>query len=187
MKFSKIFTPRAVIIILIIAFLLGIVGSVLVSCVERLIYPKKYDEIVAKYAEKYAVPQELVFAVIKAESGFDADAVSHVGAIGLMQIIPSTCEWLAEYHLSENASTLSLYDAETNIRYGVYYLQYLFSRFGSWEKALIAYNWGEGNLSDFLEDEGYTDGDYYSIPVRETRNYVKKVMNYWETYKKLYK
>ena len=187
MRFSKVFNPRTIIIIIVIAFLLGIIGSVLVSCIERLIYPKNFSEYVIKYSEKYAVPSDLVFAIIKAESNFKSDAVSHVGAIGLMQIMPSTCEWLAKYHLGENGSALSLYDPETNIRYGVYYLQYLFSRFGSWEKAIIAYNWGEGNLSSFLEDNEYVEGKYRTIPVKETRNYVSKVVRFWNKYDELYK
>lgn len=187
MRFSKIFTPRIIITIIILAFLLGIIGTVLTSCVEKLFYPKHYDEYVLKYAEKYAVPSNLVFAVIKAESNFDSDAISHVGAMGLMQIMPSTCEWLSQYHLNESASSLSLYDPETNIKYGTYYLQYLFSKFGSWEKAIIAYNWGEGNFADFIDTKGYTEGNYSSIPIRETRNYVKKVMNFWEKYNEFYK
>ena len=81
MKLSKIFNPRVVIIILLLAFLLGIIGSVLISCVERVIYPRNYSEYVTKYAEKYGVPTNLVYAVIKTESGFDSNAVSRVGAI----------------------------------------------------------------------------------------------------------
>ena len=187
MKFSKIFTPRIIITIIILAFLLGIVGTMLTSCVERLFYPRHYSEYVMKYSDKYAVPSELVFAVIKAESKFDSDAVSHVGAVGLMQILPSTCKSIAQYHFGEDSSLVNLYDPETNIRYGVYYLQYLFSMFGSWEKAIIAYNWGPGNLSNFLNSNDYTEGNYKSIPVKETRNYVNKVMRYWEKYNELYK
>lgn len=187
MRFSKIFNPRIIVIILILSFLLGMLASILTSCVEKIFFPQNYSEYVLKYAEKYAVPKELIFAVIKAESNFKSDAVSHAGAIGLMQIMPSTCEWLAEYHLDEDISALSLYDPETNIRYGVYYLQYLFSKFGSWEKAIIAYNWGEGNFNDFLNNNEYIEGEYSSIPIRETRNYVKNVIHYRDKYKQLYK
>ena len=187
MRLSKIFNPRVVIIILLLAFLLGIIGSVLISCVERLIYPRNYSEYVTKYAQKYGVPENLVYAVIKTESGFDSNAVSRVGAVGLMQILPSTGEWLAKYHLNDSFTSISLYDPQTNIKYGVYYLQYLFSRFGSWEKAIIAYNWGEGNFSNFLQSNGYDEGEYSSIPVKETRNYVNKVMHHFKKYNKLYK
>ena len=104
-----------------------------------------------------------------------------------MQLMPKTAEWLATTYFGESAKDISLYDPEVNIRYGVYYLQYLFSRFGSWEKAIIAYNWGEGNFTSHLQEHGYTEGNFRSIPVRETRNYVKKVTNYWEKYKNIYK
>ena len=134
----------------------------------------------------YSVPEELVFAIIKVESNFDPNVVSSKGAIGLMQMLPSTYKWLST-KLKEEYDEAKLYDPETSIKYGTYYLQYLYSRFGSWEKAIIAYNWGEGNFEEFIEDNGYTEGDYNSIPVTETRNYIKKVMRYWEKYNELYK
>lgn len=183
---SKIFKARTVLIILLISILLGFICNVLFTCIDRLIYPETYYDSVMKYSEEYSVPAELVFAVIKVESNFKTNAVSSVGAIGLMQIMPSTHKWLAS-KLGESTLTALLYDADTNIKYGTYYLQYLYTKFGTWEKAIIAYNWGEGNFSEFLEQHGYSEGNYSSIPVRETRNYVKKVMHHWEKYNELYK
>lgn len=176
---------RIFVIILILALVLGIVANFVIDAIYRLIYPEDYQIIVEKYAKKYSVPKELVFAVIKVESNFDPNVVSSAGAMGLMQMLPSTYEWLTS-KLGDEYSQDALYDPETNIKYGTYYLQYLYSRFGSWEKAIIAYNWGEGNFSDFLASEGYTEGDYNSIPAEETRNYVKKVMHHWKKYKELY-
>ena len=187
MRISKIFTPRSIVLILIISFALGIISSVLISCTERIFFSREYNEHVEKYSSKYGVPKELVYAVIKAESNFESDAVSRVGAVGLMQLMPSTYEWLAQYHFNEDIKADALYDPETNIKFGVYYLQYLFSKFGSWEKAVIAYNWGEGNFANFLDSNEYEKGNYKSIPVKETRNYVSKVMRYWEKYNNLYK
>ena len=103
-----------------------------------------------------------------------------------MQMIPSTYEFLSK-KLGETPVTSLLYDPQTNIKYGAYYLQYLYARFGSWELALAAYNWGEGNLSSYISENGYTEGDYKKIPVKETRNYVKKVLYLWEKYEQLYK
>lgn len=185
MELKRIFNTKAVLILLAAAIVLGIFGDLILSGIERLIYPHGYGEAVEKYADKYGVPKELIFAVIKAESNFESSAKSSAGAIGLMQIMPSTHEWLAG-KLGEPALTALLYDPDTNIKYGAYYLKYLYSRFGSWEKAIIAYNWGEGNFSNFLEKEGYTEGKYNTIPVRETRNYVKRVLSYWEAYNELY-
>lgn len=182
---SKIFNTRTVLAILLVSILLGFFCNVLFTCIDRLIYPETYYDSVMRYSNEYAVPSELVFAVIKVESNFKSNAVSSAGAIGLMQIMPSTHKWLAS-KLDEPALTSFLYNADTNIKYGTYYLRYLYSRFGSWEKAIIAYNWGEGNFSEFLEQYGYNEGDYDSIPVRETRNYVKKVMHHWKKYEQLY-
>lgn len=181
----KIFKTSSVLIILVISILLGSLFGLIFDAIEKGTYPTKYSDIVSKYSREHSVPEELVFATIKVESNFDPEAVSHVGAIGLMQMLPSTCEWLAG-KLGEEFDPDMLYDPETNIKYGTYYLQYLYSRFGSWEKASIAYNWGEGNFSRFLEEHGYRHGDYSSIPVKETRNYVEKVNKAKIKYQNLY-
>lgn len=186
MRQNKIFNTRTVLIIVISAILIGFVGNVLISCVERLIYPQTYSDEVIKYANEHSVPVELVFAIIKVESNFNTRAVSSAGAVGLMQMLPSTYEWLAELRQEPIVPSL-LYDAQVSISYGTYYLRYLYAKFGSWEKVIIAYNWGEGNFSRFLEINGYEEGDYDSIPVKETRNYVKKVMHHWEKYQDIYK
>lgn len=186
MRLSKIFTPKAIILCLILAILLASAINLLIICVERIIYPEDYYELVTEYSEKYAIPKELMFAIIKTESNFDKNATSRAGAIGLMQMIPSTYEFLSK-KLGETPVTSLLYDPQTNIKYGAYYLQYLYARFGSWELALAAYNWGEGNLSSYISENGYTEGDYKKIPVKETRNYVKKVLYLWEKYEQLYK
>ena len=62
---------------------------------DKIEYPRDYVEYVRKYSYKYGVDENMIFAIIKAESGFDKDAESRVGAIGLMQIMPSTGEWIA--------------------------------------------------------------------------------------------
>ena len=185
MKSSRLRDGRVFILILILALVLGVVANAVIDTIYRWVFPEKYHSIVNKYAEQHSVPEQLVFAIIKVESNFDPSVVSSAGAMGLMQMLPSTYEWLTT-KLGDNYSKDDLYDPETNIRYGTYYLQYLYSRFGTWEKAIIAYNWGEGNFSEFLDNDGYTEGDYDSIPVTETKNYVKKVMHHWEKYKELY-
>lgn len=181
----KIFNTSSVLIILVISILLGFFFSLITSTIEKGTYPKKYSDFVSKYAREYSVPEEIVYATIKIESNFDPDVVSHAGAIGLMQMIPSTCEWLSG-KLGDEFDPNMLYDPETNIKYGTYYLQYLYSRFGSWEKASIAYNWGEGNFSKFLEEHGYRHGDYSSIPVKETRSYIEKVTKAKIKYQTIY-
>ena len=176
---------KTIITILIVLIVFGIFANLLLSCIERLVYPEDYYDIVVKYSNEYSVPAALTFAVIKVESNFDKNAKSSAGALGLMQMMPSTYEWLAT-KFNETPVTSLLFVPEVSIKYGTYYLQYLYSKFGTWEKALIAYNWGENNFKKHLDEYGYTEGNYGSIPVTETRNYVRKVIHLWEKYKKLY-
>lgn len=182
---AKIFRTPVVLLILICSILFGFIADIILTGIDRLIYPEDYHELVSKYAAENSVPEELVFAIIKVESNFQSDAKSHAGAIGLMQMIPSTFEWLASRR-GEIAHPAMLYDPEVNIKYGTYYLQYLYLKFGTWERVLIAYNWGEGKFMSFIEEHGYTDGDYNSIPVSETRAYVQKVLHHWQKYNELY-
>ncbi len=178
--------PRLIVLFVIFAILFGFLCDAVIDAVERFVYPEDYKDLVLKYSEEYSVPHDLVFAVIKTESDFESDAVSSAGAIGLMQMLPETHAWLAS-KLDEPAYDSMLYNPEVNIKYGTYYLQYLYSRFGTWEKALIAYNWGEGNLSRYLEDNEYNEGDYSSNAFpRETQNYVKKVLHHRERYEDIY-
>ena len=181
----KIYDSKSVLTILIVAIIIGLLLNAIFTCIERLVYPDDYYDTVMKYSEKHNVPSHLVFAVIKVESDFDNRAKSSAGAMGLMQLLPSTYEWLAEIN-GDIAFTTALYDPEINIKYGTYYLQYLYAKFGTWEKALVAYNWGEGRLAQFIEENGYEEGDYSLIPARETRSYVKKVLHHWEKYTELY-
>ena len=137
-----------------------------------------FATLIEKYSDEYNVPKELVFAVIKVESGFDPEAESSVGALGLMQMMPKTFEWLTgEEHLDEHLSFKKLTDPEVSIRYGTYYLRYLYLKFENWDTVLAAYNGGEGNVAKWLADPEYSDGNgnLTYIPFEETRNYVEKV------------
>lgn len=158
---------------------------------QKQLYPRHYTEYVTRYAEKYDVPANLIYAVIDTESGFRADAISSVGAVGLMQLMPVTFEWLTEYQLRENLPARNISDPETNVRYGVFYLRWLYDRYGHWEEACAAYNAGHGKVDKWLQDNELTDKDgrllLDRIPVGETRAYVKKVENAYNAYARLYR
>ncbi|WP_250278238.1 lytic transglycosylase domain-containing protein [[Clostridium] colinum] len=140
------------------------------------ILPIKYERIIEKYAKKYNIEKSLVFAVINAESRFNKNAVSNKGAIGLMQIMPETGEWLAKKIDIKEFSENMLYDPETNIKLGTYYLSYLLEKFEDETLALCAYNAGSTNVYRWLNNEKYTkDGNIHTIPFKETNNYVKKI------------
>lgn len=129
-----------------------------------------FGDIIHEKSEKYDVDPALVAAVIEQESRFHKNAVSPVGARGLMQLMPRTGRWMG---------ARDLYDAEQNIDAGVKYIKYLDKRFnGNLKNTIAAYNAGEGNV---LRYNGIP-------PFRETQQYVKKVLgNYDRRQKQLKK
>ena len=121
-----------------------------------------FGELIWEKSKKYDVDPALVAAVIEQESRFKPRAKSHVGAKGLMQLMPRTGRWMG---------ARNLYDPEQNVDAGVKYIAYLDKRFkGDTKKIIAAYNGGEGNVMR-----------YKGIPpFRETRTYVKKVMKNYD-------
>lgn len=150
----------------------------------RLDYPA---EIMASSVE-FNLDPYLVAAVIHCESGNRPAVVSAKGAVGLMQIMPDTGGWIAAKLGITDFTEAMLTDPSLNIRLGCWYLHYLLNRFeGVRSHALAAYNAGPGNLTKWLEDEAYSqDGRLTQIPFTETDNYVGRVEQAYETYKKLY-
>ncbi len=150
-------------------------------------YPVKYGDIVSACADKYGVPDEMIFAVIHTESGFDVAATSRVGAKGLMQLIDSTNEWIADM-TGEEVMADRIYEPSVNIDRGTWYLAYLYRQFGSWDVAAAAYNAGYGRVSGWLSDAKYSTDhktlDY--IPINETRLYVERVIEAASVYRRLY-
>ncbi len=121
-----------------------------------------FGELIWEKSKKYDVDPALVAAVIEQESRFKPRAKSHVGAKGLMQLMPRTGRWMG---------AKNLYDPEQNVDAGVKYIAYLDKRFkGNTTKIIAAYNGGEGNVMR-----------YKGIPpFRETRTYVKKVLKNYD-------
>ncbi len=186
-SFLKRNFPKIIITALILAILLYIT-FIWGSTELRRRLPIKYEAEVKKYSQVYDLDEAFVFAIICAESSFDKDAQSEAGAKGLMQLMPSTAEWLVEKYKLE-ADPNMLFDADTNILLGCQYLSYLNGRFDN-DLALVlaAYNGGEGNVKKWLTNELYSpDGKTLTnIPYKETANYVKKVSTYYDLYKELY-
>ena len=190
MRFNWKSPHRAAVIALlaIVAIGIGFLADLTITTFEKKAYPRDYAAFVETYAEAYGVPETVVYAVIHTESGFDSGAVSSAGAVGLMQMLPETFEWLTDEILFDHLESGMLYDPETNIRYGTYLLSRYYDRYGDWELAFAAYNAGPGNLDSWLADEEYADGEggLKQIPFKETRNYVKKVQNARKIYERLY-
>ena len=143
------------------------------------LFSKKYKNYVVKYSDEFGLDKALVYAVIKVESDFKKDAVSKSGALGLMQILPSTAKWIAK-ELGEEYLKEKMFEPETNILYGCFYLDYLFDRFGDMEIVICAYNAGEGKVLDWIENGKLERNE---IDYEETRNYLAKVEKYYRIYK----
>ncbi|SKA99915.1 soluble lytic murein transglycosylase [Caloramator quimbayensis] len=151
-------------------------------------YPINYQETINKYAVKYELDPYLIYALIKAESKFNPYAISNKGAIGLMQITPSTGDYIAELLGDKNFSTDKLYNPDKNIKYGCYYLSKLFNDFnGDLDCVLAAYNGGEGNVRKWLKESknGFTL-EINKLPFDETKKYVKRVKQNYKIYKYIY-
>lgn len=155
--------------------------------VMELNYPRKYKSIVTEQAAEYDLEESLVYAVIKAESNFDAEAVSSVGAVGLMQMMPETFYWM-QTHVGETYDESALYEPEVSIRFGCALLRLLLSEYGDLTVALCAYNAGMGNVASWLSDSAYSDDGktLKAIPFGETEAYVQKVLQYKEIYEEIY-
>ena len=135
---------------------------------ERIRYPLRYSEYVRVHARQHQLDPAFVAAVIYQESKFDAGAKSKSGAIGLMQLTPSTAKGIAIRTGGHAFRTADLYDPEINIRYGAWYLDNLFQKYGSERLVLAAYNAGQGNV-----DAWRRDGK--PIQFAETKAYVSRV------------
>ncbi len=150
-------------------------------------HPIEYGDIVAACSAEFGVPEEMIFAVIHTESNFDPEAVSRAGAKGLMQIVEPTNEWIA-FRMGEEPMNERLFEPEFSIRRGTWLLAYTYDKYGSWEVALAAYNAGIGNANKWLQNPDYSsDGVTLDvIPFGETREYVKRVLEAAEKYRRLY-
>lgn len=175
------------IVIILLSVAMGFLIDKICDGIDRKSHPIKYSEYVERYSEAYGVPESVIYATILTESKFVSNAVSRVGAVGLMQMMPSTFSWLAEKQ-GESIDPGMLYDPETNIRYGTYYLAYLYSEFGLWETVYAAYNSGPNQVKKWQADTEYADknGVLVHIPFKETAAYVKKVSKAAAIYEKLY-
>lgn len=152
-------------------------------------YPTAYTDLIAKYAEKYELDPYLVQSVMRCESSNDPNAQSGAGAMGLMQIMPDTGEWIAHKIDPELAYSLDmLYDPEHSIEYGCWYLRFLSDRFdGDVMQMIAAYNAGHGSVEDWLSDPRFSqDGELTTIPFEDTARYYQNVMTAYENYTALY-
>jgi soluble lytic murein transglycosylase len=171
---------------------LGVVAVLLAPTVKRVLndltLPLSYESVIREEASAQHLSPALVAAVIYAETKFDS-RTSPTGALGLMQIEPTTAEFLAQRSGATAFSLADLGHPATNIAYGCYYLRYLLNRYGHSETlALAAYNGGETNVDGWLA-QAHAAGVRFSvasIPFAQTRAYVRKVEHAQHEYAQKY-
>jgi soluble lytic murein transglycosylase len=175
-----------ILILLVILFLAGMGGMKLYY---RICYPRDYSQYVRQYAAEYGLDENLIYAVIKTESGFRPDAVSANNAKGLTQITSDTFDWISsKLGYVGTYSHDDLYDPKLSIEYGAFFLSYLMNEFGDVKVALCAYHAGRGITNQWLLDPAYSsDGKVLDeIPYSDTAHYVKKAYRNYQIYQKLY-
>ena len=183
-------------VFLLVLIILSVIAFALYKSVpaflKKNVYPKKYSEYVERYSEEYDIDENFIYAVIKTESGFDPDARSNVGAVGLMQLMPIAFKEVSN-NIEDNKGLKysDMYNPEYNIMYGTWYLDYLYEQFGSYELTIAAYHAGmtevRGWLYSGVLDEDNLNLDNIPGEYSDTRHYINKVINAYKEYNRLYR
>jgi soluble lytic murein transglycosylase len=153
----------------------------------RLVYPLPYAPAIEREAKRRGLDPMLIAGLIRQESTFQPDAVSRAGAVGLMQVVPTTGQRLAR-RLRLPYSRRRLAQPEYNLRLGTAHLAVLLEQFPALEEALAAYNAGENRVAAWRTERAFAEPAEFveSIPFTETREYVMNVMRNAEVYRRLY-
>lgn len=168
------------------ALCIGVLLDRAVYRTESALYPRKYIALVESAAERYALPESVIYAVIRTESNFKEDAVSWAGAMGLMQVTYDTFDWIY-FRRGETADRDKILIPSYNIDAGCALLAWLYERYGDWKLVYAAYNAGFGRVDKWLSDPEISEnGVLVNIPITETDAYVRYVSAAEETYRQLY-
>jgi soluble lytic murein transglycosylase len=159
------------------------------KAVQEIALPLRHDDIIRQQAADKGLDPALIAGVIYTESRF-RDQTSHAGAKGLMQILPSTADYIARKSGGTAFVHGDLADPQLNIAYGSFYLRYLIRRYGGNETlAIAAYNAGEGRIDRWIF-EARRQGEEFDharhIPFAETRDYVARVLDARRRYREQY-
>lgn len=147
-------------------------------------FPLAFKSTVDNHSKRNKIEPEFAFAIARRESSFMPDANSSAGALGLMQMLPSTAKFIAKKKIARN----KLFNANTNVKYGTKYLKYLLDRLdGNEITAAAAYNAGIHRVKRWVKLDTPMPADIWieTIPYKETRDYVKSVMAYRQIYSEL--
>jgi soluble lytic murein transglycosylase len=154
------------------------------------VYPKAFQDVVEKAAAKYKVDNHLIYSIMRAESRYDQNAISYVGARGLMQIMPYTGQKIAIRKNDQDFQVNTLWEVTKNIDYSAWYLAELNKIFSNHPALVIAaYNAGPAAVETWFRRYHFNDTAEFidGIPFKETRRYVKEVLTYLGSYNQIYR
>jgi len=152
----------------------------------NILYPLVHWQVVKDASEKYGVDPFIILSIMREESRFDAQARSHAGALGLMQLMPQTAYAIDKKITLNLKSREQIFDVKSNINLGSYYVAALLREFGALPAAIAAYNAGEDIVRKWQRAGNYKSLDEFieDIPYEETKNYTKRVITTYFEYHK---
>lgn len=176
------------IFIIAVSIIVSMIYLVSSSFVVKMLYPLEYKTLIVEESDKYNIDPVLVSSIIYEESKFKADAKSKAGAIGLMQLMPSTAQWAAKKMGYGRMTEERLFDAKINIKIGIWYLNYLFEKYQREDLVIAAYNSGHQNVDKWMKQQGILKNDNKKLKIvfGETRDFVRRVQETRKTYEKVY-
>ncbi len=156
--------------------------------IQRLAYPTYFADLIETEAAARGLDPLLLYAMIRQESLFETSATSSAAAHGLMQIIPTTGEWIASRLGWRDYRRELLYRPYVSVKFGAYYLWSALQMLeGNLTAALAGYNAGPGNAARWLEKaNGDDDLFFLEITLSEPRAYLQRILAYYATYRRLY-
>lgn len=179
--------PKIIITLLVLFILFLFVLGVWDTFFRRNYYPIAYEEEITLASESFGVDEAIIYSIIYCESSFNREAVSNMDARGLMQMLPSTYEWLCSLDGAEYVEE-DLFDPQKNIYYGTKYLSMLYNKYENWDAVFAAYHAGNGRVDKWFEEGKLVidaDGKLTGIPIVATNVYVEKVNTALTQYIKL--
>ncbi|MBN2982988.1 MULTISPECIES: lytic transglycosylase domain-containing protein [Cohnella] len=174
-----------------LVLVVAVIAIVQTDWLGRTMYPIYYKDEIRSTASRFQLDPLLVAAIIRVESNYRAEAVSPKGALGIMQVMPDTANWILEKEAEFGALTVQEIgrNPEAGMQVGGWYIREMLRQFdGNLAASLAAYNAGPGKVRQWL-NEGVWDGSQQSIndiPYGETRHYVQRIFYYYNKYQQLY-
>lgn len=169
--------------------LVAVIWATFLPGFRFLVYPIYYYPIIQREATLVKVNPLLVASVVRVESHFREDDVSHAGAIGLMQLMPNTAVWIAQRIGQPSPTASDLAQPALNVRLGSWYVSYLLQMFhGNLSESVAAYNAGPNRVQRWLKTGAWSGSEVTieDIPVRETRHFVARVLYTYHVFSRFY-